>query len=87
MLGITTSRRGVGHARALLAALAMLAALAIWAPSAAHASGCTDSWTNAAGGSWFNGANWSTKAAPSSSDEACIALAGTYTVEMPPKRC
>jgi hypothetical protein len=35
-----------------------------------------------AGGSWFTPGNWSTKAVPTSTDEACITTAGTYTVEM-----
>jgi len=66
----------------VLAALAALLALAIWSPAAAHASGCEDSWTNAAGGSWYEGSNWSTKAPPASGEEACITAAGTYTVTM-----
>jgi hypothetical protein len=47
----------------------------------AHASApCTDSWTNASGGSWDTASNWSTGVVPSSSDSVCIAKAGTYTV-------
>ncbi len=37
-------------------------------------------WTNAAGGSWDAGSNWSTGSAPTSSDNVCIGAAGTYTV-------
>jgi hypothetical protein len=44
--------------------------------------GCTDSWTNAAGGSWFTGSNWSMGVPPGSEDEACITAPGTYTVSM-----
>ncbi len=44
--------------------------------------GCTDSWTNTAGGSWFNGENWSTGAPPGPEEEACITAPGTYTVTM-----
>jgi len=43
---------------------------------------CTESWTNAAGGSWFNGENWSTGAPPGPEEEACITAPGTYTVTM-----
>ncbi len=46
----------------------------------AHASGCEDTWTNTAGGSWFEGANWSKGKAPASEEEACITEPGTYTV-------
>jgi hypothetical protein len=48
----------------------------------AAASGCTDNWTNAAGGSWFTPSNWSKGTVPGSGDEACITEAGTYTVSM-----
>jgi hypothetical protein len=60
----------------------MVLALALWAPSAAHASGCTDTFTNTAGGSWSTGSNWSKKAAPTSEEEACITENGTYTVTL-----
>ncbi len=83
MLGMTRPARiAAVPARKLGLALTIVALLAICAPAASNASGCTDSWTNAAGGSWFTPGNWSTKAVPSSTDEACITLAGTYTVEM-----
>src|SRR5207245_6685649 len=45
------------------------------------AGGC-DSWTNIAGGSWFEGTNWSKGKPPKPEEEACITAAGTYTVEM-----
>ena len=48
----------------------------------AAASGCTDTWTNTAGGSWFIGANWSKGTVPTSTDEACVTESGTYTVSM-----
>ncbi len=63
-------------------AIAAVLALAFWAPSAAHASGCTDTFTNTAGGSWSTGSNWSKKAAPSTTEEACITEPGTYTVTL-----
>ncbi len=63
-------------------AVAAVLALALWAPSAAHASGCTDTFTNTAGGSWSTGSNWSKKAAPSTTEEACITEPGTYTVTL-----
>ena len=63
-------------------AIATIIALSVWAPSAAHASGCTDTFTNAVGGSWSTGSNWSTGKAPTSTDEACITENGTYTVTL-----
>ena len=76
-----------GHARGsrirtILLAITALALLAAWGPTAAHAAGCTDTFTNTKGGSWFTASNWSTKAVPGASDEACITENGTYTVEM-----
>ncbi|MGH2853218.1 MAG: beta strand repeat-containing protein [Solirubrobacteraceae bacterium] len=67
---------------AITAAIAMTVGLAALAPGAAHASGCTDSWTNTAGGSWFTPGNWSNNAPPTSEEEACITANGTYTVTM-----
>ena len=70
---------GVVAAATIVVALALgLAALA----PAAHASGCTDSWTNAEGGSWFTPGNWSKNAPPTSEEEACITTNGTYTVTL-----
>ncbi len=66
-------------------ALALGLAVAVLTPSLAHAGGCTDSWTNTAGGSWFTGANWSNDAPPTSEEVACITANGTYTVEMAQK--
>ncbi|HXB63890.1 MAG TPA: PKD domain-containing protein [Solirubrobacteraceae bacterium] len=60
----------------------MVLALALWAPSAAHASGCTDTFTNTAGGNWSTASNWSKKAPPASEEEACITDNGTYTVTL-----
>jgi hypothetical protein len=42
--------------------------------------GCSDSWTNTAGGSWFTSADWSKGAPPGPEEEACITAPGTYTV-------
>jgi hypothetical protein len=63
-------------------AIAAIIGLSILAPSAAHASGCTDTFTNTAGGSWSAGSNWSKKAPPTSEEEACISENGTYTVTL-----
>ncbi len=41
---------------------------------------CTDSWKTAASGPWSTPANWSTGAVPTSSDNVCITIAGTYAV-------
>ena len=64
--------------------LAILAALAtgalIGAGPALATGGCDDSWTNAAGGLWDTGTNWSTGAPPISTANACITLPGSYIV-------
>jgi hypothetical protein len=77
---------GMGSASAIrrmaVVLLASALALAAFGTSAARASGCTDSWTDAAGGDWFAPGNWSSDAPPGPEDEACIALSGTYTVSM-----
>ena len=72
------------HGPERLAALAIttLATIAVLTPSAAQAAGCQDTWKNTKGGSWFEGTNWSTKAPPTSTEEACITEPGTYTVTM-----
>jgi hypothetical protein len=72
--------RGMTWILALLAsAIVGLAALA--APQFARATGCTDSWTGLAGdGQWTTAGNWSTGQVPSSTDDVCITLSGTYTV-------
>jgi Bacterial Ig-like domain (group 3)/PKD domain len=69
-------------ARCVGIAVVAILALSVWAPVSAYASGCEDSWTNTAGGSWFEGGNWSKKAPPKEGEEACITAAGTYTVTM-----
>jgi hypothetical protein len=75
-----SSARPAGLAIVLGLAIAALAGSLAWLPSAAHASGCEDSWTNTAGGSWFEGSNWSTNAPPKAGEHACITEPGTYTV-------
>jgi hypothetical protein len=81
MLGLTGCLDAADRRRLLGGAIATILALIVLAPSVAHASGCTDSWTNSKGGSWFTAGNWS-KGVPTSTDEACITENGTYTVEM-----
>ncbi len=68
--------------RWLIALTGAIAVLGMAARSAAAAS-CDDSWTNAAGGAWETGSNWSTNAPPTSSQNACvtIALSGPVTVD------
>ncbi|HXA53283.1 MAG TPA: hypothetical protein VNV37_00255, partial [Solirubrobacteraceae bacterium] len=82
MLASTAGSLQISIARCAGLALAAVLALAMWAPSAAHASGCTDTFTNTAGGSWSVGSNWSKKAPPTSEEEACITENGTYTVTL-----
>jgi fibronectin-binding autotransporter adhesin len=86
MPGLTAVSRVLGRREvaigAAAAALAAALALTVFSPAAAHGTSCQDSWTNAAGGSWFEGADWTTKAPPSAGEEACITLSGTYTVTL-----
>jgi hypothetical protein len=83
MLGLTNGLRADARERTIVAlAIATILGLLLLTPTAAHASGCTDSWTNASGGNWFTPTNWSTGKAPGSEDEACITASGTYTVTM-----
>ncbi len=84
MTGLIGSPRSSGLERTLAGvAVAVIAALSAWLPSAASASGCTDSWVAKGSGSWFVASNWSTKAVPSSTDEVCITeSSSSYTVEM-----
>jgi hypothetical protein len=76
-------KAGLGQSTRVLG-LALAAMMGVWALSAtaAHASGCTDSWTNSSGGNWTAGSNWSKNAPPTSEDEACISLSGTYKVTL-----
>ncbi|HTA13468.1 MAG TPA: hypothetical protein VK781_01255, partial [Solirubrobacteraceae bacterium] len=67
----------------IVATIAMsVFALAALHPSSAHASECANSWTNAAGGSWFTAGNWSKGTVPTSEEDVCINTEGTYTVTM-----
>jgi hypothetical protein len=43
----------------------------------------TLTWTNSAGGSWTNAANWSPNQVPASVDQIVITNAGSYTVTVP----
>ena len=74
-----------GSSALLLAipAVGLLAARADAAsPRAADhpAVACTDSWKVAAPGLWTTASNWSTGVVPTSSDNVCIKIAGTYAV-------
>jgi hypothetical protein len=86
MVGAADPRHNANRLRtivtAVAAVIALTMALAALTPTAAHASGCTDSWTNPAGGSWFTPGNWSNGTPPTAAEEACITLSGTYTVTM-----
>ncbi len=83
MPGLTAAPSVAARARTIVLLLAGAVLLATWGPSAARASGCTDSWVAKGSGSWFVAANWSSKAVPTSTDEVCITeSASSYTVEM-----
>ncbi len=63
-------------------AFALIGAVLLSAP-VAFAASCSDSWLNPASGSWTTATNWSTGVVPTSSDDVCIQVAGTYTVTLP----
>ncbi len=67
-------------AAALITAIATLAIAASGTGTARAAGTCTDSWKAPVNGDWSEPAKWSTGSVPSSSAEACITVAGTYTV-------
>jgi hypothetical protein len=75
-----SSAPGTVFTVALIAAIAAMA-IAVAGTGTARAAGtCTDSWKTAVNGKWSEAAKWSTGAVPTSSDEVCITVAGTYTV-------
>jgi hypothetical protein len=82
MLRLTNDVPVTSRVRVIVLAIGVVIGLSVFAPSSAHASGCTDSWTNTAGGSWFTPGNWSKGTVPGSEDEACVTANGTYTVTM-----
>ena len=84
MSGLIGSLQASGRARATIGlglAVAAFLGAGVWS-SSARASGCTNTFKNTAGGSWFTAANWSKKAIPASGEEVCITEGGTYTVEL-----
>jgi len=84
LLGLNGSLQALGRARAIIGSSLVVAAflgIATWT-SSAQASGCTNTFTNTAGGSWFTATNWSKGKVPTSTEEACITESGTYTVVM-----
>jgi hypothetical protein len=52
--------------------------------SARTQSGCTDSWAAASSGSWGTASAWSAGRVPTTTDNVCITLPGTYTVTIAP---
>ena len=77
-----TTLQTTKRVRVMLAAIAAIVGLWALTPSAAHASGCTNSWKSATSGSWFEGANWSKGTVPAAEEEVCITASGTYTVTL-----
>ncbi len=65
-----------GLATALCAMLAMLAL-----PAGASAATCDTSWASATSGLWSNAADW-TNGVPTSGENVCIQVAGSYTVTL-----
>ena len=72
-----TKIRGSVFVAATAAMLLAMTASAAAAAQAAEAKvpSCGDSWTNAAGGTWSAGSNWSRGAPPTASETACITIA------------
>jgi hypothetical protein len=60
----------------------ILAAVVLLLVSSSSARAVTVSWTNPGGGSWTTPSNWDI-GVPGPTDDAVIALAGTYTVTLP----
>ena len=58
-----------------------LFSLALGLVPSATAQTCTTEWTDAAGGDWTDAGKWSS-GVPGVGDDACITLAGTYTVTL-----
>jgi len=56
--------------------------LALAGAPAAYAAPCSDSWKTAVSGSWSTPGDWSTGVVPSTGDNVCITVAGTYTVTL-----
>ena len=57
-----------------------MAASSVVVEGVAFASSGCDSWVNPSGGSWNVATNWSTGSVPGPLDNACITMAGNYTV-------
>ena len=77
----TTGRRRTVRSTVMLMTAAGAAA------TAASARAATDNWTNAAGGTWTTGTNWSLAAPPAVTDNAVFNVSGAastaYTVTLP----
>jgi hypothetical protein len=78
----TRERSAIRIASSLLATMVLAMIFGALTALPAAASGCTDTFTNTAGGSWFTPSNWNKGTVPTSSDEVCITEPGTYTVSM-----
>ncbi len=63
----------------MLRSLTLIAIFALLTPLAPEAQTCTTSWANASDGDWNVAANWD-NGVPGAGDDACVILAGTYTV-------
>ncbi len=60
---------------AMAVSISALSAVVVGAPAAfAKSPSCADAWTNSAGGTWATGSNWSTGAAPTASQAACVTI-------------
>src|ERR1700726_1575008 len=51
-------------------------------PQAANAVGCTKSWAAAVSDPWATPGDWTPSGVPTSSDDVCITVAGTYAVTL-----
>jgi hypothetical protein len=68
-------------AKGLVVGLATGAVVLLLGAGPASAAGCDTSWKAAHSGQWSSAANWD-NGVPTSGTNACIALAGTYTVSI-----
>src|ERR1700747_1238849 len=64
----------------LVLVLALLLLSMLGATSSAIA--CTKSWASAVDGNWSDGTKWLPAGSPSSGDDVCIVVNGTYTVTL-----
>ena len=81
MVGLRRTAAAVALAVASLGTIGTVSLVSA-TPSGASSPTCTDNWLSPVSGLWTTAADWSTGVVPTSSDNACIKVAGTYTVTL-----